>query len=186
VFWSRYDDIQLDGVIPGAFGTVTFNGGDARLRGVEAEFDWIPLGSLRLFGSVGYLDSKYLSINTGSVVSLKDHLIRAPKWTASSGLSWLLNLGNRGSLTPRLDATYKSDTDFEAVNTPFAHDNGYVALNLNVPYVSPNGDWRVNVGVENLTDRRYLVAADTNIAIGYEVGVFSRPRNWSLSVERRF
>ena len=45
---------------------------------------------------------------------------------------------------------------------------------------------RIELGVENLTDERYLVAADTNVAIGYEVGVYARPRNWSLSVERRF
>jgi len=37
-----------------------------------------------------------------------------------------------------------------------------------------------------VTDECYLLAADTNIAIGYEVGVYARPRNWSLAVERRF
>jgi iron complex outermembrane receptor protein len=101
-------------------------------------------------------------------------------------LSYLVNLGVHGTVTPRLDATYKSETQFEAVNTPFSRDDGYVALNVNIPYVSPDGDWRVELGVENLTDERYLVAADTNVAIGYEVGVYARPRNWSLSVERRF
>jgi iron complex outermembrane recepter protein len=186
VFYSQYDDIQLDGVIPGAFGTVTFNGGDAELKGVEAELDWIPLGTVRLFGSVGYLDSEYTRINAGSVVKLTDQLIRAPEWTVATGVSYLVNLGNNGSVTPRLDATYKSRTHFEAVNTPFAVDDGFVALNLNVPYVSASGDWRVSVGVENLTDERYLLAADTNTAIGYEVGVFARPRSWSLTVERRF
>lgn len=186
VFYSDYDDIQLDGVIPGAFGTMTFNGGDAELKGAELELDWIPVTSLKLFGSVGYLDSKYTEINPGSTVRLTDRLIRAPEWTASTGVSYLVNLGTLGSLTPRLDATYKSETQFEAVNTPFARDNGFVALNLNIPYVSSSGAWRFNVGVENLTDERYLIAADTNTAIGYEVGVFARPRNWSLSVERRF
>ena len=185
-FWSDYDDIQLDGVIPGAFGTVTFNGGDAEIKGVEAELDWVPTASLRLFGSVGYLDSQYTDINAGSVVKKSDELIRAPQWTASAGLSYLVNLGVHGSVAPRLDATYKSETQFEAVNTPFSRDDGFVALNVNVPYVSPSGDWRIELGVENLTDERYLVAADTNVAIGYEVGVYARPRNWSLSVERRF
>jgi iron complex outermembrane recepter protein len=185
-FWSKYDDIQLDGVIPGAFGTMTFNGGDAEIKGLEAELDWIPTASLRLSASVGYLDSKYTRINAGSVVRLSDKLIRAPQWTASAGLSYLVNLGAHGSITPRLDATYKSETHFEAVNTPFAVDDGYVALNVSIPYVSPGEDWRVELGIENVTDERYLVAADTNIAIGYEVGVYARPRNWSLAVERRF
>jgi iron complex outermembrane receptor protein len=185
-FWSNYDDIQLDGVIPGAFGTVTFNGGDAEIKGVEAELDWIPSANLQLSGSVGYLDSKYTRINAGSVVRLGDELIRAPQWTASAGVSYLVNLGTRGSITPRVDASYKSETHFEAVNTPFAVDDGYVALNVSIPYVSPGEDWRVELGVENVTDERYLVAADTNIAIGYEVGIYARPRNWSLTVERRF
>lgn len=165
---------------------MTFNGGDAELEGLEAEVDWIPTASLRLFGSVGYLDSKYTRINDGSVVRKSDALIRAPQWTASAGLSYLVNLGAYGSLTPRLDATYKSETQFEAVNTPFARDDGYAALNLILPYVSPGEDWRVELGIENLTDERYRVAADTNVAIGYEVGVYARPRNWSLTVERRF
>jgi iron complex outermembrane recepter protein len=185
-FWSEYDDIQLDGVIPGAFGTMTFNGGDAQIKGLEAELDWIPTASLRVSTSVGYLDSKYTHINPGSVVKLSDELIRAPQWTASAGLTYLVNLGAHGSITPRLDATYKSETHFEAVNTPFAVDDGYVALNLRIPYVSPDELWRVELGIENVTDERYLVAADTNIAIGYEVGVYARPRNWSLAVERRF
>jgi len=186
VFWSKYDDIQLDGVIPGAFGTVTFNGGDAEIKGVEAELDWIPTASLRLSTSVGCLDSKYTRSNAGSVVKLSDELIRAPEWTASAGLSYLVTLGAHGSITPRVDATYKSETHFEAVNTPFAVDDGYVALNLRIPYLSPSDEWRIELGVENVTDERYLVAADTNIAIGYEVGVYARPRNWSLAVERRF
>lgn len=185
-FWSNYDDIQLDGVIPGAFGTMTFNGGDAEIKGLEAEVDWIPTASLRLSGSVGYLDSKYTRINQGSVVTRRDQLIRAPQWTASAGLSYLVNLGALGSITPRVDATYKSETHFEAVNTPFSVDDGYVALNVGIPYVSPGEDWRVELGIENVTDERYLVAADTNVAIGYEVGVYARPRNWSLTVERRF
>ena len=36
------------------------------------------------------------------------------------------------------------------------------------------------------TDERYLIAADSNTAIGYDVGVFARPRNWLLTLERRF
>ncbi len=185
-FWSNYDDIQLDGVIPGTFGTVTFNGGDAELTGLEAELNWIPTASLQVLASVGYLDSKYTRINQGSVVRLGDELIRAPQWTASAGLSYLVNLSAYGSIAPRLDATYKSETQFEAVNTPFAREDGYVAFNLSIPYVSLGEDWRVELRMENLTDERYLVAADTNIAIGYEVGVYARPRNWSLTVERRF
>jgi iron complex outermembrane receptor protein len=135
---------------------------------------------------VGYLDSKYTHINEGSVVTRRDELIRAPQWTASAGFSYLVNLGTLGSITPRVDATYKSETHFEAVNTPFSVDDGYVALNVGIPYVSPGEDWRVELGIENVTDERYLVAADTNVAIGYEVGVYARPRNWSLTVERRF
>ncbi|HWK54030.1 MAG TPA: TonB-dependent receptor, partial [Hyphomicrobiales bacterium] len=185
LFHSDYHDIQLDGVVPGAFGTMTFNGGDAVLQGAEAELDWVATESLRLFGTLGYLDAHYTRINAGSLVSLRDDLIRAPRWTAALGASYRLALGT-GSLTPRLDLAYKSATQFEPVNTPFTADDGYTALNLNIPYEPAQGNWRLAFGIENLTDARYLIAADSNTAIGYDVGAFARPRNWSLGIETWF
>jgi len=185
VFASDYTDIQLDGVVPGAFGTVTFNGGDAEINGVEVEFEWVATGNLKLFGSLGLLDAKYTRLNAGSLVTTNDELIRAPDVTASLGASYYIDLGDMGGLTPRLDITYRGDTQYEPVNAPFAAQEAFAVANFNLGW-EPNDDWRLNLGVQNVTDEVYLISADSNPTIGYDLGIFARPRTWSLSVERRF
>ena len=139
-------------------------------------------------GALGYQDAEYTEINPNAnvTVSLSDEFIRTPEWSWNLGASYLLELDNGGSLTPRLDWVYKSKTHFEPVNNELVAQDAYHALNLRATYRDPTEKWSVALGVNNLTDEQYLVAADSNGAIGYALGVFARPRNWYLSVERAF
>ena len=53
-------------------------------------------------------------------------------------------------------------------------------------YRTPNKKMSVTVGVINLTDERYLVAADSNGTLSYALGIYARPRNWMASVRYDF
>ncbi|MEM9750388.1 MAG: TonB-dependent receptor [Pseudomonadota bacterium] len=185
-FISDYDDIQLDGVQPGQFGTVQFNGGVADINGLEVEFDWAPVQGLRFNGAFGYIDAEFTEIAEGSLVTLEDELIRTPEITWSLNGSYEFYLGEFGSLVPGFNWVYKASHAFEATNTDLTTEDGYHALDLTLAYEDPTDAWRVIAGVNNVTDEEYLVAADFNGAIGYELGVFARPRNFFVSLDYDF
>lgn len=185
-FISDYSDIQLDGVVPGTFGTVQFNAGTADIKGVEVEFDWVPTRRLQFVGALGYIDAEYTELAEGSLVSLEDSLIRTPEITWSLSSSFLVHDGSIGAFTGRADWVYESETAFEPENTPLTTEDGFHRLDLSMVYDHPREAWRVIAGVNNVTDEEYLVAADFNGTIGYELGIFARPRNWFVSVAYEF
>ncbi|MCH8073579.1 MAG: TonB-dependent receptor, partial [Proteobacteria bacterium] len=187
-FFSDYEDIQVAANPPGEIGTVTANAADGEIKGVELEFTYVPASALLISGALGYQDAQYTKVNSNAnvTVTLNDEFIRTPEWSWNLGTSYLLELGNGGSLTPRLDWVYKAETHFEPANNVLVAQDAYHVLNVSATYRDSTEKWRVALGVNNLTDEDYLIAADSNGAIGYALGVFSRPRNWYLSVERAF
>ena len=181
-FLSDYTDIQLDGVEPGSFATTQFNGGDANINGVEVEFDWAPTENILFNGAFGFIDAEYTNIIEGAVISEDDDLIRTPEITWSLRGSYEFDLGNRGSLTPSINWIYNSETAFETTNTDFTTEDGFHAFDFALRYEHPNEQFNLSFGIDNLTDEEYLVAADFNQAIGYELGVFARGRNFFVAL----
>jgi len=182
-FYSDYNDIQIAANPPGSIATFQDNAGKGQIKGFELETIWVPTPQLLLNISVGYTDAKYTELNPGTTVSLDDNFILTPKWSVSWGGSYIFDLKNGGSITPRLDGVYRSETDFEAQNSIYVVDDGYIALNASVRYDTPNADWSVIAGVDNLTDKLYIAGGDANTAIGYENVIFARPRSWYISFE---
>lgn len=65
-FWADVTDLQLISGVANPLGGVLFltqNSGEARFRGVEAEWQWLPTERLNLSVSIGLLDAEYTSIN---------------------------------------------------------------------------------------------------------------------------
>ncbi len=185
-FLSNYTNIQLDGAAPGSFATTQFNAGDADINGIEVEFDWSPIDRLRFSGALGYIDAEYSSITEGSLVTLEDELIRTPEITWSLNGSYGIEVGGVGTFTPSFNWVYKSEHAFEATNTPLTTQDGYHALDVSLAYDHPVQGWRAVASINNVTDARYLTAADFNGTIGYELGIFARPRNFFVSLQYEF
>jgi len=187
-FFSEYTDIQLDGAPPGAFATIQFNAGDADINGLEVEFDWAPTDALLFRGALGLIDAEYNNIDPAvqNTVTEEDDLIRTPDVTWSLQASYEIVLGSAGLLTPSISWLYNSDTAFEATNTDLTTENGFNAFDFNLRYDHPSIPLNVTLGIDNLTDEEYLVAADFNGAIGYELGVFARSRNAFVRVDYEF
>lgn len=191
-FFSDYSDVQVSANPPGQINTVTANAADGEIKGMEVEFAWIPVRELFIEGAVGYQDAEYTDINPASnvEVSLTDDFIRTPEFSWSLGASYRVDLGDMGSLTPRLDWNYKSGIEFEPVNSAapgnIVSEPGYHAVNISAAYRDSSEKWLLKFGVNNVTDEEYLVAGDSNGTIGYALGIFARPRNWYLTLERAF
>jgi len=185
-FFSDYKNMQIAANPPGSIATFQTNAGDSRIMGFEAEAIYIPNPSILINLGYGFTDAKYTSLIEGVTVSLEDNFIMTPKHMLTFGASYRYKLGNGSSLTPRIDGHYKSEMDFEFQNSDYSVDDGHTALNASLKYQTPKKDWSITLGVDNLTDELYLIGGDANTAIGYENGIYARPRNYFATVGYSF
>jgi iron complex outermembrane receptor protein len=103
VFQTDYKDKQEDQIRANPLNpasTITFvvNASAARFRGVELEAQYRPVAPLHFFASAGYLSAKYRSYldGTGQDISATKNLRYAPKWNASFGGDYTIDLGGNG------------------------------------------------------------------------------------------
>jgi iron complex outermembrane receptor protein len=206
VFYVNYTDLQLPSVFVGSDNTVTFpplNAGKARMDGVELELQANPFGGFHIDGSFGYLgfqykdlgkaDPAFILAQTGSVANARAapckecRPIRAPRITSALGAQYGFSLDSGGSLTTRVDGTYQSRVFYSANNFLRASQAGYALLNANVTWDSPENTWSVALSGTNLTNRLYLNGAlDFLESLGTNEGNYGRPREWAITVKRRF
>lgn len=186
-FSANYENIQVQGNPPGQIATVTFNGAEASIRGLEFELDWSPVKNLIINGSLGLLDANYESLDANTnEFTLDDSLVRTPESSYNVGISYLIGLDKAGSLLPRVDITSQNNIHFEAANNDLVFEDGYNNINATLTYTTKNNKIKLTVGVINLTDERFLLAGDSNGTLSYANGVFSRPRNWFTSLKYSF
>ncbi len=183
-FYTDYSDLQIAANPPGSIATFQTNAGDAEIKGVETEIIWLPTTSALINFGYGYIDAKYKDLIEGVTVTEKDNFILTPEHTVTFGGSYKIPL-SFGNLTPRVDGHYKSRVDFEAQNSDFVFDDGHTALNASLKF-NAKKHWEFIIGVENLTDELYLIGGDANTAIGYENGIYARPRNYNATLSYSF
>ncbi len=170
-YYTNYDNIQLslDGCAAsqGCPTTSPFyygNGGNAEIKGFEAEVEAQPIERLLLNASVGYTDFRYTSLNPSvnpnndpHALSLNSPEEYAPKWTANFGVQYGIDTIDWGIVTPRLDVTYKSTIYFGPDPTnPYTQQPGTTLLNGRVTWAPPDGKWTVSAFVTNLTRQALL------------------------------
>lgn len=190
-YWNDYTDIQLARVKANSAGVLVLdlgNAGDAKVKGLEFELQAQPTSALQLTGSLGYTDFEYTKLAPGvSDITLKTRQPFVPKWTASASAAYTTPLGDHGDLTLRADLAYKSRTYLDATNTASLIQDGYALVNARITYVNQDADWEVAAFVTNLTDKAYLGGGiSAQSSFGHTEGYYGRPREWGLSVRKRF
>jgi iron complex outermembrane receptor protein len=153
-------------------------GGDP-IRGLELEVFAEPIDRLAINGAVGYTDR---GSTTGRPIGF-------PDWTASAGVQYLIDLPVLdGSITPRLDWFW---------NSTIAYSNDYTHLDqgprstFNGRLTYKNDEMRMDValGVTNLLDEHYYrnkTVFIQGLGAGANIGQPAPPREWYLSVSKRF
>ncbi|WP_428334661.1 TonB-dependent receptor [Novosphingobium sp.] len=113
VYYEKWKGVQYSVVVPNTYGSaVTINAGNARVYGVEGDFDW-KLGPITFSGSAAYNDAK-LSTNFCDLVAL-DNLVPSPTCSvqegnlaAASGTRLPRQPKFKGQLTARYDVPINS------------------------------------------------------------------------------
>lgn len=170
------------------------NAGNGVIKGIEAETEIHPLTGLTFDGAVSYLDFRYTKIDPAAGGPARPNGVQAgmitpytPALKWSAGVQYELDIGKAGSLTPRLDAAYQGSLYANAVNGSLNYINAYTLLNARLTWRPAGGDWEAAFEVTNLTNQLYyLTKFDQSGNAGFVQGQPGMPREWALTVKRRF
>ncbi|MBL8771551.1 MAG: TonB-dependent receptor [Phenylobacterium sp.] len=196
VFHTKYKDLQVDATVPPALQisqqSTILNLAQARMQGVEVEFDGRLTEWLRVDGAVGYLDADIQSVLGGRVasgafgVTTATDLPYTPKWTANLGVTATTRVAEMGKLAARFDLSY-SDTQTSAIDGNYETKlRSRSHLNASLRYTPDGGRWEAGLYVRNLTNDHYFVQKTNIQALNSAFGALGRPRTIFASVTYRF
>ena len=183
-FTTKYTGIQLNFQV-GASPTIQ-NAGTARIKGFEVEVVAAPFDGLTVTGSVGHLDAKYTSVEGPAVVNPSDlqagvfvgaALPKTPKWKFNISPRFEADLG-AANLILLADYTHSTSLRNDTEGTFLLQRPATDILNGSITLKPKGGNWDVTLGMTNITDERYIVNGQAQIAGGMIYGTYSRPREW--------
>lgn len=189
VFYTDYTDIQvkiIDVVAPG-----TGNAAEGEVWGGELELSALVTPDFLLQFGAGYLDTQYTAFGPDfdpeQGIDEGDRFVNSPKWSLSGSASYTVQAMDFGDITFRVDWSYRSKVYNDAANSEAIAQDGLHLFNAGATFVTADENWQVAVQVRNLTNRTYLITGNDEFnGFGYTEGVYARPREWSLSVQRSF
>ena len=204
---SQYKNIQLaltncTAIVGQGFGvpcSLTVNAGNADVKGFEVETSIRPVRGMVIDGSASLVDfhyKKFASYGTATVGGLGnpngpqfgDYPVYTPRWKWSIGAQYSVDLGDSGSLTPRMDVAYQSKVYASAANRPTNQIPGYTLANARLTWTDAAGDLEISGEVTNLFDKYYLITVMDFVSqgAGLASGQPGRPREWAVTVKKTF
>lgn len=173
-FTTTIDDNQFFEFFAGPFGLmrVVTTIDKVEISGFEADFDWAIAKSFRLYGGLGFLDSK-IKENINRPLTVGNDVPQSPNETYNLGGQLDLPISDNWSMMARLDWQYVGKMWFhtlqgEAVPTVWqvffgpgftsdmskARRDAYSTVNARLSLMSQN--WTFTLWGRNLTDEDYL------------------------------
>ncbi|MEC9376081.1 MAG: TonB-dependent receptor [Pseudomonadota bacterium] len=182
-FHNEIDDIQRELNLPDPLVVVlqgTINAGDVEINGVEVEFQAIPQDNLTIYGSVGYLDGEYKSVNPAFAGFLGSDLPRLAPWSASLGGSYDIPLESNGYLTIRGDWGFRDENPYDDANLNiFDQQRRYSA---SIQWTSSDENLQVSLFGKNLSDEANWGNL-TSIAGLYTAGPMQKGREYGIELQ---
>jgi iron complex outermembrane receptor protein len=192
VFYSDYTDLQLSLQVcpttPSIPCGVIANAGDATMKGVELEAVLRPVRGLSFDASYSYTDFEYDRLSA-SVTSIRKSFTTPflPKTKASLGGQYEFPLANGSSITTRADASFQSQLYTNGNNSVNNRIGGYTVYNARLTWKNADGDLEASLEGTNLGDKYYYVSrADQYVGAGHTDAQPGRPREWALTLKKRF
>ena len=202
-FINKYDDIlvtvsscpQTGNAAPCA---LPLNAGQADVKGFEAELNLRPIDGFTIDATLAYLDFAYTSISASAAssgIGLEDEGMYIIPWSWSIGAQYEIDMGSKGTLTPRFDISHDDSYSRNANNVDAATGGidifGRIAartlLNGRLTYRTADEDWELALEVRNITDKLYYNDIFDNRGSTNSIqGSPGEPRTWAVSVKRNF
>jgi iron complex outermembrane receptor protein len=210
-FYNDFTDAQLTLLSCPQFGgpgpcALPQNAGDATMKGFEVELLATPVDGLTIDASMSYLDFKFKCVNpavvgqasgpcstAASVVGLLDDPSDGFRW--AFGIQYEADLGGSGKVIPRLDVSHQyaltGNALTPAATSPsarFGQVPGYTLANARLTWRNADEDLDIGLEVTNLFDKYYFINKFdlTGAGAGVISGQPGRPREWGLTVKKKF
>jgi iron complex outermembrane receptor protein len=185
VFFMDYTNLQVTQTNAACLCNLTDNAASAEIKGVEAEFEFLPIDALRLTLSGSYVDAKYkdfiesaIDPTTGQhLISTDNTLQRTPDTQLAAGIDYQWGWANFS-----VNYSWQSEMFWATDNIAKEPEYGLVDARINI---APEGkEWSVGIWGKNLTDELYRV----NIIpfFGDEVSQFGPPKTYGIDLTLKF
>jgi iron complex outermembrane receptor protein len=189
------------------------NAGDADVKGFEAEVLIKPTEGFTIDGSFSVLDWKWkcasiqvvrpLAVGETNSCStdptIVGQLTSPPRGVAktqwSFGAQYEADLGASGSITPRIDVSHQGKIVGGATKAAAASPSGqfgdtpsFTVANARLTWKNADKDLEISGEVTNLFDKYYFLSKFdlTGAGAGTISGLPARPREWAVSVKKKF
>ena len=181
-------------------------GGSISSRGLELEGYWYPMENLTIDFGATFEDSEYdeFVVGAGNLVWNGECPIGSeeiagecvyvmdgqrtaysPEFTLSTGVSYEVNMGSMGTLTPYILAYFNDGYATNRAPVFFGIQDSFVKVNASLAWTSPSGQYSAKLWVNNATDE--LIQTYTEIFSRARVGYdYQNPRMWGLRVGYNF
>lgn len=174
-FYNDYSDIQVT-VIQQPLSQLS-NAGKGRSKGLEAVVSARPFDALRLWGTLGLLDTKYTRFPNCKVNTdcSGNQFVRAPHVSASISGEYTIDLGNDHAIIAETNWSYRSHLYFNAgtQTAPLEQDAKWFG-NASLSYKLPN-DVKLSVFARNVTNSHAASTIIPSATFGF-VKYYIEPR----------
>jgi len=163
LFNANYDDFQIPSVFPGASTFLTLNSGEARVRGLEVDFQAVVTDGLQLFGNLGLQDGDYTSLTDAAIAAgIGPELQRTPTVSGQIGFANTWQLNNHG-ITIGADVAYTGDHETSPTNDINGSIDAEALVNAQLSWALPGDNFKVIAECSNCFDNVFVTQALFNV-----------------------
>lgn len=199
-YW--YDDMQVFDLVnePNSVPTQQLLSADARILGVEANLTILPMEGLEIGVGMNWLDSTFEDFfvtkrEVGGRFSRElrtfdysgNPTIAAPEWTLNGYVTYEIPLGRWGSLTPRFDYSFQTESFLDPQGLSLISNPEYWLFDARLAYFTPDQRVEFALWITNIADQEYLVDVfDLSREFSTVLQVYGEPRMFGATVSYRF
>jgi iron complex outermembrane receptor protein len=195
-FYYDYANIQLRSLVPPNPVPLLYNAAKARIKGIDLDFQAVPVDGLTLSGGFEILDADYTNFaggacpvpapTGGNPVTVAcdltgNRLLRAPKFSGNIGLQYVAELSDGGSVEFSASESYNSGYFFEPDNR--LRQKSYHMVNASLRWNLAGGNYALQLWGKNLANEQVYANAAAASSDTYAPGV---PRTYGATASIRF
>lgn len=177
-------------------------GGALKARGLEADLTWLPTPTLRMTLGLSLDDSELQDFTEGESrfseggdatdgAGNRFYILDGakprftPDYTLSFGITYDVNLGDKGTLVPGAYLYHTDDYKTQNVEYFFAQQDAYTTIDLRLSWMPGDGAFSAMAYVKNLTEEEYLT--ETTVFSGARAFAdFAVPRTYGIRLGYQF
>lgn len=215
LYQTNYDDLQTQ-IFDGVLGFLVQNASASKVKGIEADGRVLLSENFEVYGSAAYLDYKFKDFPQSqcayqetptTVVGAQQFcdragqtVLMAPELTANVGFKYENDISENLKVDFGMNASSSSEYFLLGSLDKNLIEDGFTTVGGQLGLSSVNGNWRLSVIADNLTNERYRVAGGVlplartfvQLASGGTLdgtaydAIYARPRNITFKLDYNF